>query len=69
MLWLLLLINLLALLIEAPSLIKVRMYRELGVLMAFFTIGLYFSLAFYFHWPLQEPFNALVSYVYTPMQH
>lgn len=69
MLWLLLIINLLALLIEAPSLIKGRMYRELGVFMAFFAFGLYFSLAFYFHWPLQEPFNALSSYVYAPMQH
>ncbi|MGE5390640.1 MAG: hypothetical protein ACM3PE_06200 [Deltaproteobacteria bacterium] len=68
MVWLLLLINLLALLTEAPFLIKDHMYRELGVFMVFFAIGLYFSLAFYFHWPLQEPFNALVSYMYIPMQ-
>lgn len=69
MLWLLLLINLLALLSEAPFLIKGRMYRELSVFMAFFMIALYCSLAFYFHWPLQGAFNALVSYAYVPVGH
>lgn len=69
MLWLLLTINLLALLIEAPALIKNRWYRELGVYMAFFTIGLYFSLAFYYHWPLQGFFNTLVTHVHLPEQY
>lgn len=69
MLWLLLLINLLALVIEVPSLIRSRLYRELGVFTVFFAIGLYFSLGFYYHWPLQGPFSALVTYVHLPGQY
>lgn len=62
MLWLLLLINLLILVIEVPYLVRKRLYRELSVFTFFFAIGLYFSLGFYYHWPLQEPFVALVTY-------
>lgn len=69
MFWLLLLINVTVLAIEAPSLVKNRMYRELKVFSFFFVVGLYFGLAFYFHWPLQGPFNALVTHVHLPNQY
>ena len=62
MIWLLLLINLLILVIEVPSLIRSRLYSELGVFTIFFVIGLYFSLGFYYHWPLQGPFDTLLTY-------
>ncbi|NLW90275.1 MAG: hypothetical protein GXY34_01550 [Syntrophomonadaceae bacterium] len=63
MLGLILGINLLVLLMEAPALIKKRQYKDLSVFFALFAIGLYASLAFYYGWPLQEPFNALISHV------
>jgi len=63
MLWLLLSINLAVLIMEVPTLVKDRMYKELGVFAVIFVIGLYVSLAFNYNWPLKEPFNALMAYL------
>lgn len=63
MLWLLLLINLTILMLELPALLKNQRRTELAVFTVLFVIGLYFSLAFYFNWPLKEPFNAITAYM------
>ncbi len=61
MIWILVAIYILILAIELPSLIKKRLYRELGTFSVYFVIGLYMSLAFYYGWPLAGPFEALAS--------
>lgn len=62
MIWILLIIYGLVLLIEGPGLLKKKMKREAAVFLAFYAIGLYFSLAFHYDWPLAQPFEALSSF-------
>jgi len=49
--------------LELPSLLKRKTRLELWTFTAYFLIGLYMSLAFYYNWPLIGPFQALVNYV------
>lgn len=63
MIWILILIYVMILGLELPALLKRKARRELWTFAAYFLIGLYMSLAFYYNWPLIEPFEALVNYV------
>lgn len=63
MIWILVAIYVVILGLELPSLLKRKTRRELWAFTAYFIIGLYMSLAFYYNWPLIEPFQALVNYV------
>ncbi len=63
MFWILIVIYLLILLIEVPGLLKKQLYKELMIFMGFFIIGLYMGVAFFYHWPLLAPFEALTTYV------
>ncbi|MDD2619908.1 MAG: hypothetical protein PHC92_04465 [Syntrophomonadaceae bacterium] len=61
MIWILVLIYVLIIATEVPSLVKSRMYPELAAFVVVFMIGLYISLAFFYEWPLREPFQALMN--------
>ncbi|HZK43882.1 MAG TPA: hypothetical protein VFC73_06295 [Syntrophomonadaceae bacterium] len=50
---------LLILLIELPRLIKENFYREIGVFGVVFIVGSYMALAFFYNWPLFDPFEPL----------
>jgi len=61
MIWLYIAIYVTIILLEVPALLKGQRYRDLGAFLAVFIIGLYMSLAFYYHWPLQAPFELLMK--------
>lgn len=63
MIWILVAIYVVILALEVPPLLKQKMYPELGAFLAFFIIGMYVSLAYYYEWPLAGPFNALMNYM------
>lgn len=63
MIWILVVIYILIIAVEVPSLFKRRMYPELGAFAMVFVIGLYMSLAFYYEWPLTGLFQALINYM------
>ncbi|MEQ8176526.1 MAG: hypothetical protein ABRQ26_15855 [Syntrophomonadaceae bacterium] len=63
MIWILIAIYVVILGLELPALLKRKTRLELWTFTAYFIIGLYMSLAFYYNWPLIEPFQALVNYV------
>ncbi|MDD3270375.1 MAG: hypothetical protein PHX14_13735 [Syntrophomonadaceae bacterium] len=63
MIWILVVIYILIIAVEVPSLARNRMYRELGAFVIVFSIGLYMSLAFYYEWPLTELFQAIINSV------
>lgn len=63
MIWILIAIYILILALELPGLVKTPRRLELWVFSGYFLIGLYMSLAFYYNWPLAEPFEALVNFI------
>ena len=63
MIWILAAIYILIILIEVPGLLKKQLYSELKAFMVLFILGLYMGLAFFYHWPLTEPFEALTVYM------
>lgn len=65
MIWILAALYILIILLEVPSLLKNRMYPELGAFTALFAVALYMGLAFYYEWPLTGLFKALMSYMQT----
>jgi len=63
MIWILITIYVMILGLELPALLKKKSRREFWAFAVYFLMGLYMSLAFYYSWPLIEPFQALVDYV------
>jgi hypothetical protein len=63
MILILIVIYLLIMAIEVPGLLGKRQYKELTAFMIVFVIGLYMGLAFFLHWPLSAPFEALSTYM------
>lgn len=59
MVWILIGIYSCIMIIELPPLLNKKWYKELGVFVIVFAIGIYMSLAFYYQWPLLEPFQAI----------
>lgn len=58
MFFILLLIFILILAIELPELVRKRLYKEILVFMGFYVFGVYLSVAFFYNWPLYNPFEA-----------
>ena len=60
MIWILIALYLLILGLELPALLKNKRKIDIWVFTGYYAIGVYMSLAFYYNWPLIEPFRALV---------
>lgn len=63
MIWILVAIYVLILVLELPALLKKKNRLDLWTFFGYFAAGVYMSLAFYYNWPLIEPFHALVTAV------
>lgn len=63
MIWILVVIYVMILVLELPALMKKKSRLELWTFSGYFLVGVYMSLAFYFSWPLLEPFQALVTLI------
>lgn len=63
MIWILIVIFILIMITEVPGLLKQQQYKELTAFMMVFIIGLYMGLAFFLHWPLVAPFEAIITYL------
>jgi hypothetical protein len=61
MLWVLLALYSAIVYVEVPSLVKNRMYKELGVFGLVFIIGVYMTLAQLYEWPLPNPFGPWIQ--------
>jgi len=63
MIFYLIVIYLLIIFIEVPSLLKKNLYAELKAFSILFIIGLYMGLAYSYQWPLTAPFKVLITYM------
>lgn len=61
MILILIAIFILILFMELPELIRKKLYKEVAVFMGFYVIGIYLSIAFFYNWPLYNPFEAFVN--------
>lgn len=61
MFFILLLIFILILAIELPELIRQKLYKEIIVFSAFYLIGVYLSIAFFYDLALYNPFEAFAN--------
>lgn len=60
MIFLLISIFIIIIALEIPQLIKKSYFKEIGVFIFFFIIGLYMSLAQLYGWKLYNPLEALI---------
>lgn len=56
----LLIIYLLILIIELPSLIRNRWYKEMAVFTVLFLLGLYMGMVQFYHWPFYNPWDYIL---------
>lgn len=63
MIAILILIYILIILLEVPSLLKKQMKRELCIFSLVFAIALYMGLAQFYGWPLPNPFASWIRII------
>lgn len=54
-------IYIIILLLELPTLIKKRWYKEIAVFSVIFLLGVYLGMVQFYHWPFYNPMKVLIS--------